>query len=82
MCEGLMSSCYGKPFSVRIIKAGYMATPMTIGKVPNFLCIKAINVAKILLKDNSKRGVEYLPWHWGLIMMIIRIMPNFLVSRL
>lgn len=82
ICEGLMSSCYGKPFSVRIIKAGYMATPMTIGKVPNFLCIKATNVARILLKNNSKRGVEYLPWPWGLIMMLVKIMPNFLVSRL
>tara|TARA_A100001388_G_scaffold274389_1_gene257953 strand:+ start:101 stop:826 length:726 start_codon:yes stop_codon:yes gene_type:complete len=81
-CEGLMTSCYGKPFSVRIIKAGYMATPMTIGKVPNFLCIKTSDVAKILLKNNSKRGVEYLPWFWGPIMMLIRIMPNFLVSRL
>ena len=81
-CEGLMTSCYGKPFSVRIIKAGYMATPMTIGKVPNFLCVKTRDVAKILLKNNSKRGVEYLPWYWRPIMMLIRIMPNFFVSRL
>ena len=82
LCEGLMTTCYGKPFSVRIIKAGYMATPMTIGKVPNFLCIKTEDVAKILLKNNSKRGVEYLPWFWRPIMILIRIMPNFLVSRL
>ena len=82
MCEGLMSSCYDKPFSVRIIKAGYMATPMTFGKVPNFLCIKTEDVARILLKNNSKRGVEYLPWHWRPIMFLIRLMPNFLVSRL
>ena len=82
LCEGLMTSCYGKPFSVRIIKAGYMATPMTIGKVPNFLCIKTEDVARILLKNDSKRGVEYLPWYWRPIMMLIRIMPNFLVYKL
>ena len=82
MCEGLMTSCHDKPFSVRIIKSGYMATSMTIGKVPNFLCIKTADVARILLKNDSKRGVEYLPWYWRPIMILIKIMPNFLVSRL
>ena len=82
LCEGLLASCYKQPFSVRIIKAGYMATSMTKGKVPDFLCINTKKVAKILLKNNYKRGVEYLPWYWGPFMFLVKLMPNSLVSKL
>ena len=82
LCEGLLSRCYKEPFSVRIIKAGYMATKMTKDKVPDFLCINTKNVAKILLKNNFKRGVEYLPWYWGPVMFLVKLTPNFLVSKL
>ena len=30
-CEGLLLRCHGTPFAVRILKAGFMATPMTEG---------------------------------------------------
>ena len=43
--EGLMSRCYKKRFSVRIIKAGYMDSPMTYGKAPKILCINTSRVA-------------------------------------
>ena len=82
LCEGLLASCYKKPFSVRIIKAGYMATEMTKDKVPDFLCINTKNVAKILLKNNSRRGVEYLPWYWAPVMFLVKLMPNSLISKL
>ena len=81
-CEGLIARCHGKQFSVRIIKAGYMATQMTIGKVPDFLCIKTSDVARILLRKPFKNGVEYLPWYWNPIMSLIKIFPNSLISKL
>ena len=81
-CEGLVARCHGKQFSVRIIKAGYMATKMTIGKVPDFLCIKTSDVAKILLRKPFRNGVEYLPWYWNPIMSLIKIFPNSLISKL
>ena len=28
-CEGLLLRCHGQPFAVRVIKAGFIATPMT-----------------------------------------------------
>ena len=81
-CEGLISRCHGNQFSVRIIKAGYMATQMTKGKVPDFLCIKTSDVAKILLRKPFKNGVEYLPWYWNPIMFLIKIFPNSIISKL
>ena len=82
LCEGLFLRCVGKPFSVRIIKAGYITSPMTIGTAPDLLCIDAIKVAKILLRKPNRRGIEYLPWWWRLIMLFVKIMPNSLLSKL
>ena len=81
-CEGLLLKCYGKPFSVRIIKAGYIYTHMTIGKVPAILCVKPKKVAQALLRNPYKRGVEYLPWWWKLIMLMVKKLPSKIASRL
>ena len=80
--EGLISRCFKKKFSVRVIHAGYMDTPMTSGKAPKILCINTSKVAKILLKRPFKRGIEYMPWFWNPIMILIRILPNKIVSKL
>ncbi len=82
LCEGLFLRCQGKPFSIRIIKAGYITSPMTIGKAPKFLCIDAVTVAKILLRKPNRRGIEYLPWWWVLILLIVKILPNSITSKL
>ena len=81
-CEGLFLRCEGKPFSVRIIKAGYIKSPMTKGKAPKSICINASFVAKILLRKPHSRGIEYLPWWWILIMFVVKIMPNSIISKL
>ena len=59
-----------------------MLTNMTIGKVPAFLCVKPNKVAQVLLRNPYKRGVEYLPWWWNVIMLMVRILPSKIVSRL
>tara|TARA_Y100001968_G_scaffold332612_1_gene391470 strand:- start:2861 stop:3607 length:747 start_codon:yes stop_codon:yes gene_type:complete len=81
-CEGLMLRCQGKPFCVRVIKAGFMKTPMTIKKAPEILCADTKSIARFLLKSPDKRGVEYLPWWWRYIMLIIKLMPANLTSKL
>tara|TARA_B100000886_G_scaffold162121_1_gene110535 strand:+ start:642 stop:1388 length:747 start_codon:yes stop_codon:yes gene_type:complete len=81
-CEGLLLKCHGKPFSIRIIKAGYIYTHMTIGKVPAILCVKPHKVAKMLLRNPYKRGIEYLPWWWKLIMLMVKNLPSKFASRL
>jgi short-subunit dehydrogenase len=81
-CEGLLLRCHGKSFAVRIIKAGFMATPMTVGKAPAALCASPESVARDLLRRPNKRGIEYLPWWWAPLMLMIRLLPASVASKL
>jgi decaprenylphospho-beta-D-erythro-pentofuranosid-2-ulose 2-reductase len=81
-CEGLLLRCHGKPFAVRIIKAGFMATPMTVGKAPPALCASPESVAQDLLRRPNRRGIEYLPWWWSPLMRLIRLLPASIASKL
>lgn len=80
--EGLLLRCHAKPFAVRLIKAGYMATPMTEGKAPAALCAAPKVVARDLLRRPNRRGIEYLPWWWGPLMLLIRLLPASMVAKL
>lgn len=80
--EGLQLSCKNFPFRIRIIKAGFIESPMTRGKVPNFLCLKPSKLAKILLKRPNKEGIEYVSWWWSIIMLIIKVLPSKFVSKI
>lgn len=82
LCEGLLLRCHGKPFAVRIIKAGFMATPMTVGKAPPVLCASPESVARDLLRRPNRRGIEYLPWWWSPLMRLIRLLPAPFASKL
>ena len=82
LCEGLLLRCHGKPFAVRIIKAGFMATPMTLGKAPPALCASPESIAQDLLRRPNRRGIEYLPWWWSPLMRLIRVLPAPLASKL
>ena len=81
-CEGIMNYCHDKPFKVRIIKAGYIATKMTLGKAPRALCAEPEKLAEKLLKKPNKRGIEYFPNWWFLIMFIIKLLPSALIKKL
>jgi decaprenylphospho-beta-D-erythro-pentofuranosid-2-ulose 2-reductase len=81
-CEGLLLRCHGKPFAVRVLKAGFMATPMTVGKAPPALCAAPSAVARDLLRRPNRRGIEYIPWWWGPLMPLIRLLPAPLASKL
>ena len=82
LCEGVYLRCHGKPFAVRIIKAGFMATPMTVGKAPPALCASPESVARDLLRRPNRRGIEYLPWWWSPLMRLIRVLPAPIASKL
>lgn len=81
-CEGLLLRCHGTPFAVRILKAGFMATPMTVDKAPALLCAKPESIARDLLRRPHRRGIEYIPWWWAPLMMLIRRLPPALASKL
>lgn len=82
LCEGLLLRCYAKPFAVRIIKAGFIATPMTLGKAPPALCTSPESVAMDLLRCPNKRGIEYLPGWWSPFMSLIRLLPASIAHKL
>ncbi|MFN5117992.1 MAG: SDR family NAD(P)-dependent oxidoreductase [Cyanobacteriota bacterium] len=81
-CEGLMLRCHGKPFAVRILKAGFMATPMTVGKAPPALCASTESVARDLLRRPDRRGIEYIPWWWKGFMRMVRWLPASIATKL
>ena len=74
--------CTNNPFAIRIFKAGFINTRMTIGKAPKFLCMNPKKLAKVILRNPDRRGIEYLPWWWSLIMKILLISPSFITSKL
>lgn len=80
-CEGLLLRCHNKPFSIRIIKAGYMDTRMA-QNAPKILCVSPKNVAKSLMNNPNKRGIEYLPWWWNFIMFFVKILPYKYAAKL
>lgn len=82
LCEGLLLRSHGKPFAVRIIKAGFMATPMTAGKAPALLCASPRSVARDLLRRPNRRGIEYLPWWWSPLMQLVRLLPAPIACKL
>jgi short-subunit dehydrogenase len=81
-CEGLLLRCHGTPFSVRILKAGFIASPMTDGKAPPLLCARPEQIARDLLRHPRRRGIETIPWWWTPLMALVRRLPARLAARL
>ena len=81
-CEGLLLRCQGKPFAVRVLKAGFMATPMSVGQAPAALCAAPASIARALLRRPNRRGIEYIPWWWSPLMRLVRWLPAPLAAKL
>jgi len=81
-CEGLLNRLHKKPFKIRIIKAGFVYTSMSINKAPKILYVSKKYFAKTLINKPYKEGIEYLPFWWVLVMKIISILPKFIISKL
>lgn len=81
-CEGLLLRCHGTPFAVRILKAGFIASPMTEGKAPALLCANPEQIARDLLRNPHRRGIETIPWWWSPLMALVRRLPVSLAARL
>lgn len=81
-CEGLLLFCHGTPFAVRILKAGFIASPMTEGKAPPLLCAKPEQIARDLLRKPFTRGIETIPWWWAPLMALVRRLPDRVAAQL
>ena len=74
-CEGEYIRHLKTPFSIRIIKAGFIDTKMSKGIAPKSLCVSPMNFAKYLIRTKNNKGVEYFPFWWKYIMLIIKLLP-------
>ena len=81
-CEGLLLRCHGTAFAVRILKAGFIASPMTDGKAPPALCASPEQIARDLLRKPFRRGIETIPWWWRPLMAVVRRLPARVAAKL
>ncbi|MDJ0836214.1 MAG: SDR family oxidoreductase [Acidobacteriota bacterium] len=81
--EGLRNRLYHKGVHVVTIKPGFVATPMTAHLKQGPLFASPETVAKGILKAIAKRkNVVYLPWFWRYIMLVVKLMPEFIFKKL
>ena len=81
-CEGLFYLNINKKLSIRVIKAGFVGTTKTLKIAPRFLCISPQKFARKLLENTEKRGIEYFPRWWFMIMKLVKILPDSFVSKI
>jgi short-subunit dehydrogenase len=83
-CEGLRARLFKSGVHVITIKPGVVDTPMTLGlALPALLVAQPDTVARrIVAGINRQVAVLYVPGFWGLIMWLIRLIPQPLFKRL
>lgn len=80
--QGLRSRLYLSGVRVHNLKLGPVDTPMSAGHAQNFLWGRKQAVAKGIVRAMERRWhTTYLPRSWGLVMGIVRVLPEFLFQR-
>jgi len=81
--SGQRSHLSASGVNVLTIKPGFVDTPMTSEFKKGLLWASADKVAMDIEKSVEKgRSVLYTPWFWRYIMLIIKIIPEFIFRRL
>lgn len=83
-CSGLRARLSKLNVHVLTIKPGFVATPMTAGlPLPAKLTATPDAVAQDIIKGfDKKRNVIYTPSFWLPIMLIIKMIPEFIFKKL
>jgi decaprenylphospho-beta-D-erythro-pentofuranosid-2-ulose 2-reductase len=83
-CEGLQARLFKIGVHVTTIKPGFVDTPMTQGlSLPAALLAQPAQVAQRIVKGIANQvPTLYAPGFWGLIMLIIRSIPQPVFKRL
>lgn len=80
--QGVRSRLYKTDAWVHNLKLGPVDTPMTVGHEKHALFGEKRKVARGIVKAlDGKRHVTYLPWTWGWIMFIVRLLPEPIFQR-
>lgn len=81
--SGLRSDMQSRGVTVITIKPGFVDTPMTSEFKKGLLWASADKVASdIETAIDKKRSVLYTPWFWRYIMLIIKLVPEFIFKKL
>lgn len=68
---------------VVLIKPGFVSTPMTSHLKQSFLFASAERAGRdVYAAIISPRPVVYVPWFWKWIMLVVRLLPDFIFRRL
>lgn len=83
-CEGLRARLFKVDVSVTTIKPGFVETPMTKDlKLPSMLIAQPEKVAISIVKAiKNKANTVYTPTFWAFVMLIIKLLPNFIFKRI
>lgn len=69
--------------TVTTIKPGFVQTDMLANAAKTFWVISPESAAQqIVTAAEKKRQTAYIPWRWGLVMLIIRHIPSFIFRRM
>ena len=81
--EGLRNRLHKSGVQILTIKPGFVDTPMTANFKKGLLWSQPDDIARGIIKAIDRGGnVVYLPWFWKFIMLIIRLIPEFIFKRL
>lgn len=81
--QGLRNRLHSANVCVLTIKPGFVDTPMTVDYKKGLLWAKPETVARGIYRAiKHRRNTVYLPWFWWFIMLIIRIIPEFIFKRM
>jgi short-subunit dehydrogenase len=81
--EGLRNRLYHSGVRVITIKPGFVDTAMTYGLPGMFLVASPQSIGTRIVRALDKSAdVVYLPWFWRYIMLIIKLIPEFIFKRM
>jgi len=81
--QGLRNRYFSKGIHVLTVKPGFLDTPMTADIPKNALFVSPDFVAKSIVTAIKRgRNEIYVPGVWRIIMVIIKMVPEFLFKRL
>ena len=82
--EALRNRCSRYGVNVVTVKPGFVDTAMTRGKPGLFWLISADEAARrtLALAARGSSAAGYVPRRWGLVMLVIRLIPSFVFRRL
>lgn len=80
---GLRNRLHGSGVHVLTIKPGFVDTPMTAAFKKGPLWAKPASIARgIRAAQRRKRDVVHLPGFWRMIMLVIRLIPEWIFKRM